>query len=379
MAYTAFGQRRQGDWRAADPLLPIIPKLTNRGFTGHEHIDEMGFIHMNGRVYNPSIGRFLSADPYIQDPYNTQSYNRYSYVLNNPLKYTDPSGYWGWNPFKVITKAWKTVKKYAKEIVTIAAVIYTGGATLAAGWSAWASGAAAGFVGGAIGTGSLKGAVQGAILGGVTAGIANHVGHGNSTFANRAQDNVYNKAIAHGLSQGTISQISGGTFKEGFLSGAFSSYTGDAWLDTSSNNVFTDTMISSMSGGIVAELGGGKFANGARSAAFVHLFNHGFGEGHTHNNKDPNSRFKYIDPESRTRVTIKGVCNNMYSSNCTSMDLVDWDASKEYGQYLNTKTAESLSVGLDIINPIKKVRWLDEGLGFIQQQIDNYILLNGKK
>ncbi len=47
---------------------------------------------MNGRVYDPQIGRFLSADPYIQDPYNTQSYNRYSYVMNNPLKYTDPTG-----------------------------------------------------------------------------------------------------------------------------------------------------------------------------------------------------------------------------------------------------------------------------------------------
>jgi hypothetical protein len=52
----------------------------------------MGFIHMNGRVYDPQIGRFLSAVPYIQDPYNTQSYNRYSYVINNPLKYTDPTG-----------------------------------------------------------------------------------------------------------------------------------------------------------------------------------------------------------------------------------------------------------------------------------------------
>jgi hypothetical protein len=47
---------------------------------------------MNGRVYDPQIGRFLSADPYIQAPYNTQSYNRYSYVVNNPLKYTDPTG-----------------------------------------------------------------------------------------------------------------------------------------------------------------------------------------------------------------------------------------------------------------------------------------------
>jgi RHS repeat-associated protein len=57
MAYTAFGERRKGDWRVSDPLPPIIPALTNRGFTGHEHIDEMGLIHMNGRVYDPQIGR----------------------------------------------------------------------------------------------------------------------------------------------------------------------------------------------------------------------------------------------------------------------------------------------------------------------------------
>jgi RHS repeat-associated protein len=51
--------------RVSDLLLPIIPALTNRGFTGYEHIDEMGLIHMNGRVYDPQIGRFLSADPYV--------------------------------------------------------------------------------------------------------------------------------------------------------------------------------------------------------------------------------------------------------------------------------------------------------------------------
>ena len=57
---------------------------------------------MNGRLYDPAVGRFLSVDPYVQNPGSTQSYNRYSYCLNNPLKYTDPSGYslwshfWGW-------------------------------------------------------------------------------------------------------------------------------------------------------------------------------------------------------------------------------------------------------------------------------------------
>jgi RHS repeat-associated protein len=64
---------------------------TERGFTLHEHLDEVGAIHMNGRIFDPLIGRFMSADPYIQAPGNLQSYNRYSYVMNNPLAFTDPS------------------------------------------------------------------------------------------------------------------------------------------------------------------------------------------------------------------------------------------------------------------------------------------------
>lgn len=70
------------------------PTYTQHGFTGHEHLDMFNLIHMNGRIYDAEIARFLSPDPYIQDPYNLLNYNRYSYCLNNPLKYTDPSGYW---------------------------------------------------------------------------------------------------------------------------------------------------------------------------------------------------------------------------------------------------------------------------------------------
>ncbi|QKQ23956.1 hypothetical protein HUE58_01960 [Candidatus Ruthia endofausta] len=54
----------------------FTPKLTNRGFSGHEHIDKMGLIHMNGRVYDPQIEHFLSTDSHVQAPYNIQSYNR---------------------------------------------------------------------------------------------------------------------------------------------------------------------------------------------------------------------------------------------------------------------------------------------------------------
>lgn len=66
--------------------------VTDRGYTGHEHLQSVGLIHMNGRLYDPKLHRFLQPDNFIQDPYNTQCYNRYGYVFNNPLKYTDPSG-----------------------------------------------------------------------------------------------------------------------------------------------------------------------------------------------------------------------------------------------------------------------------------------------
>lgn len=66
--------------------------LLGRAFTSHEHLFGTGLIHMNGRMYDPQVRRFLSPDNYVQDPYNTQNYNRYGYVMNNPLSMNDPSG-----------------------------------------------------------------------------------------------------------------------------------------------------------------------------------------------------------------------------------------------------------------------------------------------
>ncbi len=74
--------------------MTALREITRRGFTDHEHLDSTGLIHMNGRVYDPTIARFVSADPFIDGVTNTQGWNRYSYVGNNPLSYADPSGYW---------------------------------------------------------------------------------------------------------------------------------------------------------------------------------------------------------------------------------------------------------------------------------------------
>ena len=63
-----------------------------RDYTGHEHLPWFGLVNMNARLYDPATGRFLNPDPLVQDPTSTQSFNRYSYCLNNPLRYTDPTG-----------------------------------------------------------------------------------------------------------------------------------------------------------------------------------------------------------------------------------------------------------------------------------------------
>ena len=99
LANDAWGERLDGAWDAQKLGPDYQPTGSARGFTNHEHLDAVGLIHMNGRVYDPQIGRFLSPDLYIQAPTNTQSYNRYTYVFNNPLSFVDPTGYRTINTF----------------------------------------------------------------------------------------------------------------------------------------------------------------------------------------------------------------------------------------------------------------------------------------
>jgi RHS repeat-associated protein len=100
MAFEPFGARRDASSflnninnAQRNLLLSKSDSLNSQGFTGHENLDRTGLIHMNGRVYDPVLGRFLSPDPLTAKPSNSQSWNRYSYVANNPLKYADPSGF----------------------------------------------------------------------------------------------------------------------------------------------------------------------------------------------------------------------------------------------------------------------------------------------
>jgi RHS repeat-associated protein len=131
----------------------------DRGYTGHENLEMFGLINMNARMYNPALGRFLSADPYVQIPDFSQTYNRYSYANNNPMIYTDPSGEVAWFVIPLVMAAvsgtanvvanWKDIDGFWQGVASFGvgasagfSIAATGGA--GAGFWAMAGVAAAG-------------------------------------------------------------------------------------------------------------------------------------------------------------------------------------------------------------------------------------------
>lgn len=223
-------------------------------------LDAVGLIHMNGRVYDPTIGRFLSADPFIQAPNNLQSYNRYSYVINNPLRYTDPSGY----IFKSIKKAFKSVrravKKYWRPLVSIALTAWLPGSGLLAKantfWTGALTGAAAGTV-----TGGSRGAWTGLLTGGLLHG-AGKLGNATKLFSKLGAK----KVLTHGLIGGINSKLMGGKFAHGFAAMGF---TQGANIQFGNTGMLGSAAI----GGVASELAGGSFKYGAIQGAMSYGLN----------------------------------------------------------------------------------------------------------
>jgi RHS repeat-associated protein len=144
-SYDAWGRPRNvSDWLLKPiPITNALANLTllqprfDRGYTGHEMVCGFGLINMNGRLYDPYLQRFLSPDPTVQSPGNAQSYNRYSYCMNNPLMYTDPSGdFFVWDDYAIgFCKGLFTGKnpfkegyKQSKNCVRIYAGLFNGSA-----------------------------------------------------------------------------------------------------------------------------------------------------------------------------------------------------------------------------------------------------------
>ena len=100
LAHDPYGTRRKADWTAVLPAAEVAALAAGQdagrarnGFTGHETLDRTGFVHMGGRLYDPRLGRFLSPDPIVSEPFSGQGWNLYSYVGNSPTSRTDPTGH----------------------------------------------------------------------------------------------------------------------------------------------------------------------------------------------------------------------------------------------------------------------------------------------
>ena len=240
----AWGQRRNASsWEKlqGSSLTQFDTDITTRGYTGHEMVDGVGIIHMNGRIYDARIARFLQADPIIQEPYMTQSLNRYSYVWNNPLNATDPSGY-------VID--WIAFAIYAVVTAAVAYVVSDIIATIGIN-NGWSEGTIQGL--------SLFATFIAAIA---TAGLASP---GFAVGGLTTAELVGVVAIS-GVVGGITSSLQGGKFGHGFISGGIGGFLGaSGWFQGLSKGIQSLTKI--VIGGTLSELTGGKFANGAAFAA----------------------------------------------------------------------------------------------------------------
>ena len=175
--------------------------IVDRGYTSHEHFVEVGLIHMNGRLYDPLLKRFLNADENIQDPHNTQNYNKYGYVLNNPMMYNDPSGeiFWFAALVPIMGKFFAAVVAGAIGGAIIGSAMYLGQAAITGNFS-WGGFAKSFFMG----------ALTGAVAGGL----------GQVFSAGGFWATVGNGALAGAGSGGVTSLINGTNFLEGLATGA---------------------------------------------------------------------------------------------------------------------------------------------------------------
>nr|WP_243748865.1 T6SS effector amidase Tae4 family protein [Pseudomaricurvus alcaniphilus] len=279
---------------ATDINFSVATIATTRGFTGHEMLDQVGLIHMNGRIYDAKLGRFWQADPFVDGKFNTQGYNRYSYGKNNPLSGIDPSGYGFFS--EVFDDILGITESPILNAVAQVAACYFGGPW---GCAAYASASARGH-----------GASWGdALRAGATAYISAQAfsAIGGADFG--AYD-AFIRPLAHGLVGGIMSELQGGKFGHGFVSAGLTkaiNVNGIVGIDAdlAAVRVVTAAVI----GGTISEATGGKFANGAVTAAFGQLFN---GEQQAANERNAQNRPSYAEmeknyPEGKAKDVFEAV------------------------------------------------------------------------
>ena len=251
--------------------------VTTHGFTGHEMLDAAGLIHMNGRLYDPELGRFLQADPFIQFLAHTQGHNRYSYVLNNPASLTDPTGHFvgGVAILAAQVLATHLVHKHVlsqvpllNAVANVLACAY-GGAPGCINFAVHSAYARTGSFGAALEAGVLS-AVSVAAFDAVGASAAFGYGSGDG-FGRLAMN-----ALANGVVGGIANELQGGRFGHGFMSagvGALAKPGIRAAFGVKAKGAPHRIAARAILGGTLTAATGGKFANGAVTGAFSQTFN----------------------------------------------------------------------------------------------------------
>jgi hypothetical protein len=274
-------------------------------------------VHMNGRIYDPVLGRFLSADPFIQAPGFTLSYNRYAYVVNNPLVLTDPSGY-SWfslpslnhwlsslhhaairptsrNLFNALHGAPgsgfidKALIKYPWiNTIGIAAATAWGGPWGGAAASAASSAYMVGLQGGGDDDMYKAGATSFAVAAG--------------TYLAGGQGNGWQAYVVHAVVGCASNSSSSSNCARGAAAAVVGKYVGSqtsSWGEPGEFNIYSFAA-TTVAGGATSAITGGKFADGAKTAAAVYLFNE---LSHTHMNRQGYTGLDSDRPESINQLT----------------------------------------------------------------------------
>lgn len=302
---------KQNAFQAHSSLVPYSSPATSQGYTGHKMINDIGIIHMGGRIYDQSLGRFLQADPFIQAPNYSQSYNRYSYIMNNPLSGTDPSGYISLS--KVFSPLLRPLIKLSSNIIgpeltnVIGNILFykIGGPLGSAYWTYNFTRAQGG---------SQSGALRGAFTAAASAFALQGIGDSGYWGQAGSPQNIFANAMVGGIA----AELQGGKFGHGFLAAGFTSAFKPMVNQIgggSANYMPVRVIAAAIIGGTASKISGGKFANGATTGAFVQLYN---GETALKKLRDMRAHLKPTDAEYK--LVEEGKLAEMWQSRCERGD-----------------------------------------------------------
>lgn len=287
-SYSAFGRSKVAK---TDALKDLNSFSSDLGFTQHKTLPS-GLIHMRGRLYDPTRGQFLTPDLFIQDQQNLQSLNRFAYVLGNPLRSTDPSGFLSMGDvtreigrgLEGIAGAGRRLGDWLSkdqnqrlmcQLAIAAATAYLCAPYSIYSWQLYAYSATGGALSAAIGSkGNPEAITRGALTAVAFAAVGSH-------FKGATGFKAFLAPIANGLVAGATTEAAGGNFRSGFMSGFASSALGQSGVyailkmrDAPDGfwNFAYNTAVAGAVGGAVSEGMGGTFESGAVTAAFQRLY-----------------------------------------------------------------------------------------------------------